>query len=454
MAHLFLSYSSKNVDFVRYLRMLLEQRGLPVWVDEAQLSSGTRWWRQIEKNIEACAALIVVMSPDSRESDWVERELLLAEKLRKPIFPVLYAGEVWPRLANIHCEDLRAGLSAQLSPRLIANLERFFQAAHSTINLSLAAGDITTIEADVIALKYAQSFHGADRAVADLLRQNDRIDIRALNVEPGDYYLGTGGVIGATQVMYVGTRSLRYFDYQDVQDLARNTLEILAERAPDTTHLAMTIHGPGSGLDETQALIAQFNGYLSAFENKTYPLALERITIVERNPQRLTRLQAALTERLNSLDYVTRGDDGWRYDLKQASETVVQALPERPHAYVILADGPDDAFYYGIQQPTHASGLLCEPVPPQVLEDPDLLQKAQQQISTATVVVADLTDATAAVHVLLGYAWGRERPVILIAEADATLSLDAPDCLRYESIHHLESQLFASLVVIRTQGEL
>ena len=89
MSHIFISYSKQNIDFVRYLRALLEHEGFGVWVDEARLTPSAKWWKSIEQNIETCSVFIVVMSPDAEESDWVEREILLAEKLKRPIFPIL-----------------------------------------------------------------------------------------------------------------------------------------------------------------------------------------------------------------------------------------------------------------------------------------------------------------------------------------------------------------------------
>jgi len=101
MGHLFISYSKKDIAFARHLRQRLEAQGFAVSIDEQILDPGERWWREIEKSITAADAVIVVMSPNSAASDWVERELLYAERLRKPIFPVLLAGESWSRLANI-----------------------------------------------------------------------------------------------------------------------------------------------------------------------------------------------------------------------------------------------------------------------------------------------------------------------------------------------------------------
>lgn len=122
MSHIFISYSKTDIDFARHLRHLLEAAGFAVWMDESRLHPSTRWWPEIETNIEACTAFIIVMSPHSRESEWVERELLYAERREKPIFPVLLAGEDWPRLANIQFADMRAGVHATLPEPLLNEL--------------------------------------------------------------------------------------------------------------------------------------------------------------------------------------------------------------------------------------------------------------------------------------------------------------------------------------------
>src|SRR5215216_3110503 len=108
MSHIFISYSKKDIDFARHLRVLLQDQGFAVWMDETKLVPSQRWWPTIEANIKSCAAFIVIMSPNSLESEWVEREILVAERQtsRKPIFPILLGGEVWGRLGNLQYEDM------------------------------------------------------------------------------------------------------------------------------------------------------------------------------------------------------------------------------------------------------------------------------------------------------------------------------------------------------------
>lgn len=123
MDHLFISYSKKDIDFARHLRKLLEEEDFGVWMDESNLVPSEQWWPAIERNIDSCAAFLVIMSPQSKESRWVEREILRAESQKKPLFPILLEGEAWSRLADIQYADMTAGLPASLPPPLLQGLE-------------------------------------------------------------------------------------------------------------------------------------------------------------------------------------------------------------------------------------------------------------------------------------------------------------------------------------------
>ena len=61
------------------------------------------------------------MSPSSKESDWVQRELTFAQDLKKPIFPLLLAGERWFQVINIQMTDVQGG---KLPPDIFFNKVR------------------------------------------------------------------------------------------------------------------------------------------------------------------------------------------------------------------------------------------------------------------------------------------------------------------------------------------
>lgn len=72
----------------------LRKRGIKVWVDNEKLIPGTPIWEEeIEKAIRGASAIIVVLSPDAKNSEWVRREITLTEQYGKQIFPVLVKGD-------------------------------------------------------------------------------------------------------------------------------------------------------------------------------------------------------------------------------------------------------------------------------------------------------------------------------------------------------------------------
>src|SRR5262249_54835048 len=113
----------------------------------------------------------------------------------------------------------------------------------------------------------------------------------------GEYrYLETWNSIRARHILIVGVASIKDLRYQDIQKFAMNVLEYLAKEAPHTRHLAMTIHGTGDEpWNPVEALRKQFAGYQDAVQTGRLPSALERISVVENDPDRVQLLRQALS---------------------------------------------------------------------------------------------------------------------------------------------------------------
>jgi hypothetical protein len=76
-------------------------------MDKICLDTGMDWSDKIEKNLNACVALVVVMSSELQQSNFVKSEVFHAMDRKKPIFPVLLAGEeplFYPKAYQ--CEDM------------------------------------------------------------------------------------------------------------------------------------------------------------------------------------------------------------------------------------------------------------------------------------------------------------------------------------------------------------
>jgi TIR domain-containing protein/WD40 repeat protein len=90
MAQLFISYSRKDLDFVRQLASDLKNAGFEVWYDVSRLEGGARWRAEIENALRNSEYVIFVLSPDSTSSEWVEREFLFANSLKRKLIPLMY----------------------------------------------------------------------------------------------------------------------------------------------------------------------------------------------------------------------------------------------------------------------------------------------------------------------------------------------------------------------------
>ncbi len=121
--HVFISYSRTDTPYVERLVAYLGAAGVPVWVDH-KIDHGDRWASVIEAQIESCFAFVPVMTPEAAASEWVEREVHLAQQLGKPILPLLLSGRPFFRLATTQHDDVGGASmpSAKFIERLVEHM--------------------------------------------------------------------------------------------------------------------------------------------------------------------------------------------------------------------------------------------------------------------------------------------------------------------------------------------
>lgn len=108
--HVFVSYSHEDKDYVNKLYNWLVNYGFNVWWDE-RIDPGSQFDKEIEFALDKCGAFIVVMTPNSKQSDWVRKELARALRKKKQVFPLLLQGEEpWLQVETIQWEDVRTGV--------------------------------------------------------------------------------------------------------------------------------------------------------------------------------------------------------------------------------------------------------------------------------------------------------------------------------------------------------
>ncbi|MGC8947199.1 MAG: TIR domain-containing protein [Anaerolineae bacterium] len=84
----FLAYAHEDRSYVDELAESLEKAGVGTWYDR-KLHKGRRWCKELEEQIQSARAMVAVLSRQSRDSAWMEREALFAIEHGVPVIPLL-----------------------------------------------------------------------------------------------------------------------------------------------------------------------------------------------------------------------------------------------------------------------------------------------------------------------------------------------------------------------------
>ncbi len=131
----FLSYHSGDAEWVATLRSSLGSRGIRVWLDSEQIRPGDRFPGALARAIGSVRSVVIVLSPGSVASAWVEEEYNLALARRCHIVAVLIdeveppgflAGRTWvdfrdPDEFAASLDQLIFGITGEQSPRAAAS---------------------------------------------------------------------------------------------------------------------------------------------------------------------------------------------------------------------------------------------------------------------------------------------------------------------------------------------
>jgi hypothetical protein len=168
----FISYTQADAPYVKLLAEHLRNHELPVWLD-AQLEWGARFTVEIRDRLATTPGIIVIMSPASERSEWVEREVLEGQRWGRYFLPILLRGNRHFLLATSGYFDARDGrlLGEPEINRLRALLEAGGGAAPAE---RMAKPDgrivpVTSVPAEVSLQKLSHALEEGQLAHADIL---------------------------------------------------------------------------------------------------------------------------------------------------------------------------------------------------------------------------------------------------------------------------------------------
>ncbi len=341
--------------------------------------------------------------------------------------------------------------------------------AANNINFSLEFSDVREFEADILVLKYAQGNYGVDRIVSYDLNQVGKLDLKKISPKVGSFSLIKN--VGSTKfenILFVGVPHLDEFGYKEIREFTKDALSILSDEKPNAKHIVMTIHGAGYGLDESEAVISQFAGLFEALQSGDFPKGLEKITIIENDHERLSRLRNVIDNHLEIYKIVSRSDKDWTYTIglkkltRVEGNKIIKATKKsetKKHIFVAMPfkDDMNNTFYFGIQQPVNNNDFLCERIDQDIFTG-DILTKIKNKIETASAIIADLTTQNPNVYLEVGYAWGIGKPTIfIIEETDSPrFDLQGQRHLKYkkDNLKQLQDNLTKEIKALVDNGEI
>ncbi len=87
--HVFISYKHDDRIFANQLIHQIQSAGFRVWIDEEQLRAGDNWREGINTAIRQSFALILIITPESKMSEYVTYEWAFAQGANVKVIPVM-----------------------------------------------------------------------------------------------------------------------------------------------------------------------------------------------------------------------------------------------------------------------------------------------------------------------------------------------------------------------------
>lgn len=121
---IFISYSSLDKDFVDQLYDRLRVSGHHVWLNTESIPKGEHWHDELIKGLAETDILILIISPDSIKSKWVQEEWKTFSNMQKTVLPILLRDSKVPRkikslqMTNIKDKDWYYDLLKAIEGRL------------------------------------------------------------------------------------------------------------------------------------------------------------------------------------------------------------------------------------------------------------------------------------------------------------------------------------------------
>jgi hypothetical protein len=342
---------------------------------------------------------------------------------------------------------------------------------NSPLEFRIVKDSILKAQVDVIALKYAGAVHGVDKAVAAAI--DFSFSERLQKIGEHVFVRVTTKEVAAKEVLFVRVAGLPTFRYKEIRAFGKCIIETVCTHRPQAKTLALTIHGPGYGLDEREAFLSLMSGLQAA--KISSDSQLRSVSIFERSYSRFNRLEQILMKiqniRKTKTLEVSKPEPHISNEVSEPKQTQPEQdisnvvvlkdygakSEDKPKLFIAMPFAPDylDEYDIAFTEAAHSNGFLCERLDLETFVG-DVVSEIKSRILNSDGVVALLNDHNPNVFLEIGFAMAHGKPIILIVKSGTTVPFDVQGLrhLRYSRIHTLRAALSSELSKLKSSGIL
>lgn len=169
--HVFISYSSKDIDFAMQMAGALKKRNIEYWMAPDTIPAGSNYAKEIPKAIKECNLFLLIYSENAQQSIWVEKEVDMAVCNRKNILPVCVDFSEFNELFKFYLNNVQM-VHAVIRDGFICNMSNLMDKISDCIGSkkSIVKEDIAEEKLDVF-YKGNLKINGIDKR-SNALRMN------------------------------------------------------------------------------------------------------------------------------------------------------------------------------------------------------------------------------------------------------------------------------------------
>jgi len=298
------------------------------------------------------------------------------------------------------------------------------------LKITLLHSDLIKTKCSAIFLKHIEGSMSApefslNEAVGGRLKK-----LNSDNEKEDHSELESGGLLACPHVYVVNFHQQDLpFTYRSVDRYARTIINVAASGiftcGDGPLTVATAIHGPGAGLDSSEAMETLLVAFASELGTGRPLGPLDRIILVENQKDIFDRLGERLKYLVTKNILKFEGEECIIIPtINQENSNLEQGRMNRlalKHFFIAMpyAKEFNNAYYFGIKQPIEQRGRKCERVDQDTFTG-DIVERIKQRISNSELIIADITGNNPNVFFEVGYAEGVGKTVILISQEQET----------------------------------